>query len=78
MSGLVDRHKDAIARGDWHAAFKAARQILHRKKSKRLMAEWIGHCRQALEASGKANLLPSYFDSLSVYGQRDEINKIKL
>lgn len=76
--GLEDRYRDAVARGDWHAAFIAARQILHRKKSKRIMADWIAHCRCALEASGKADLLPSYFEDLSVYGQREELSKIKL
>lgn len=76
--GLVDEHQDAAARGDWHAAFRAARQILNRKRSRRLMAEWISHCRQALVASGKAHLLPTYFDDLSVYGQREELNRINI
>ena len=76
--GLVDEHQDATARGDWHAAFEACRQILNRKRSRRLIAEWIAHCCEALRHSGKAHLLPSYFDGLSVYGKREELNKINL
>ena len=76
--GLVDRHRDATARGDWLAAFKTARQILDRKMSKRLMAEWIDRCCEALDHLGKANLLPPYFGNLSIYGKREEINKLEI
>lgn len=76
--GLENGYRDAHAREEWHAAFGLARRILNRKLSKRLMVEWIGRCLEALEASGMRHLLPAFFDDLSVYGQREELNKIEL
>ena len=76
--GAYEDYQDAEARGDYHKAFELALMILNRKGSKRLMADWIDACVNLLTNMGKANLLPEYFDRLSVYGQRDELAKIDL
>lgn len=76
--GAYEDWQDATAREEWKSAFELSLQILNRKGSKRLMDTWIATCLDALDHLGKANLLPVHFDNLSVYGRRDELNKIQL
>lgn len=74
--GAVEERQDAIAQGDDVEVFRLSLEILNRKGSKRLMADEIDYCQEALAQLGKSDLLPDYFSRLSVYGQRDELNKI--
>jgi len=75
--GAYEEWQDATVREDFAEAFQISLEILNRKGSKRLMEEWIDSCVEMLESMGKANLLPEHFRNLSVYGQREELNKIK-
>ena len=76
--GAWEDRQDAKAREDWGQVFSLSLEILNRKGSKRLMGHEIDACLEALQALGRADLLPVFFNNLSVYGQRDELNKIQL
>jgi hypothetical protein len=76
--GTEDRYRDASARQQHEEAFRLAVEILGRKCSKNLMFVWVQEAVKCLWALDRLDLLPDCWEKLSVYGQRLELEKIKL
>lgn len=74
--GSIDLYEDAMARGDFLQAFRLAIQILNRKGSKRLINLWVYEAVKCLKALGNLDILPDFFEKLSVYGKREELNRL--
>ena len=88
--GLKEERADAEVEGRWKDMFLLSRDILNWKDSKGLMMIEIDNCLYAMGNLAMENIgdtehkvfseppLPSGFYGLSVYGQREAINKIKI
>jgi hypothetical protein len=76
--GASEDYQDARARGNYPKAFSLAVEIMNRKGSKRLIDAWIDEALWCLEQMEELDLLPENFRALSVYGKREELNRIKV